>query len=135
MLVVLAFLGLGVAATSHILAADRLEQSQVAAFNAHRAPVVAAPYDPAARRRLVTQTAEIAGSGLLIVIGVVWWRRSPRPVIEERVKWIATPGPPRAAAEPIRLPGRRTRSGSVAAERLSAVVWSDQVVRRQKAAS
>jgi hypothetical protein len=77
--------------------------------------------------------AEAAGGVLILVLTVALIRRS-RPtrvrLIEAREKWASTPAL-RAETGATLHPAPQRPSGSIAAERLSAVVWSDHLIRQQ----
>lgn len=112
----------------------RAEQAAIAAFNARMPHMIGeAPYDPAVGERLIGEAA-----GCVITLAVVLFgiRRRRRRVVEARVKWIAAPVAERKASEPplraATATPRRAKSGSMAADRLSAVVWTDHVARLEK---
>jgi len=110
----------------------RAEQAAIAAFNSRMPKMIGeAPYDPAVGERLIGEAA-----GCIITLAVVFFgiRRRRRRVVEARVKWIAaTPRERATAAPPARAAtARSATSGSMAADRLSAVVWTDHVARLEK---
>ena len=86
----------------------------------------------AADRRL----AEAAGGILVLALCVTLIRRAFPPRErrgEAQEKWARVPwrSPVEAASPPRLSSKRRPRSGAVAAERLSTVVWSDHVARQE----
>lgn len=100
------------------------------------ASVTSAPphlfYDPSETRAII---GEMGGCVLtLIVLAVARWRLRRRPP-EPRLDPLpdAPPSPVRGVVvRPIRwAPVRGARSASIAAERLSAVVWTDQLASRE----
>ncbi|HEV2186388.1 MAG TPA: hypothetical protein VGR70_04230 [Stellaceae bacterium] len=109
----------------------RAEQRAIAAFDARMPKMIGeAPYDPAVGERLIGEAA-----GCVITLAVVLFgiRRRRRLTVETRVKWVSAPRERVAVAPPTRaapMPG--AKSGSLAADRLSAVVWTDHVARREK---
>ena len=119
----------------------RLEQKLFAEHHAPIPPMVgAAHYASALDRRLI---GEAAGCAITIAVVFVGIRRRRQRIVEARVKWIAAPSE-RLAATPsarpftaqraaaLRATARGARSGSLAADRLSAVVWTDHVARRER---
>jgi hypothetical protein len=109
----------------------RAEQVAIAAFNARIPKTIGeAPYDPAVGERLIGEAA-----GCVITLAVVFFgiRRRRQRVVEARVKWIAAPSERIAAAPSARAAAaHRAKSGTMAADRLSAVVWTDHVARLEK---
>jgi hypothetical protein len=144
-LFVIAFNAVGIAAMIHDVREYHWQQQVIAEFNARMPHIfVEMPYDPSVGERLI---GEAAGCVITIVATVAWrWRRRRRRAAEPRVKCVEAPQPQlrlvetarfhptvSAAAKPARArPARRVNSGSLAAERLSAVVWTDHVARLQK---
>jgi hypothetical protein len=142
-LFVVAFNACGIVAMIHDFREDHWQQQVIAEFSARMPHIVAeATYDPAAGERLI---GEVAGCVMTIMVAVVGIRRRRRPV-EVRVKWAAAPQPRTAPVQAVRFhaavsapasharagPARRVSSGSLAADRLSAVVWHDHVARLEK---
>jgi len=107
----------------------RAEQAALAAFNARMPKMIGeAPYDPAVGQRLIGEAA-----GCVITLAVVFFgirRRRQRIVVETRVKWIPAPSR-RAASAPRAAPAQGATSGSMAADRLSVVVWTDHLARQE----
>jgi hypothetical protein len=141
-LFLLAFLGVGLVVTIRGLATDRMQQTETPDYVA---PPFHVFYDPADTRKLI---GEIAGCVLTLLVSAVGcWRLRRRPaeprlerllaaprVGETRDKWIAAPAPRagEGAARPARpQPVRRATTASVAAERLSVVVWTDHLARQE----
>lgn len=135
-LFLLACLGVGLVVMVRGLATDRMQLAETPWYVTPPPPQVL--YDPADTRKLI---GEIAGCVLtLAVLAVGCWRLRRRPskprlerlpaprVGETREKWIASPPPHR---QPVRQPARRPASGSIAAERLSVVVWTDHLARQE----
>jgi hypothetical protein len=109
----------------------RAEQAAIAAFNARMPKLIGeAPYDPAVGRRLID---EAAGCVITIAIAFFGVRRRRRRIIETRVKWVSAPRARVASAPPARAaPAHGAKSGSMAADRLSVVVWTDHIARLEK---
>jgi hypothetical protein len=144
-LFLIAFVGLGIVVTMRGLVTDRrTPQSETPLYVTSAPPQVL--YDPAERERL---NSEIAGCVMtLVVLAFGCWRlrrRPPEPrleplpltprVGETREKWIAPPHTAQAAFKPTPRPAiRLATSRSIAAERLSAVVWTDQLARQKERA-
>jgi hypothetical protein len=140
LLFVIAWCTLGAVKTMHDVAAYRAQQAAVVAFDTRYAgmaqvpneggltPAAPAPYDPALGRWLIGETVGYLLT--LVVVAVGSYRAGRRRALIE-VKWIA---PTRQAVA--ESPGRPTRasirSGGVAAERLSLVVWTDRVMQLEK---
>ncbi len=140
-LFMVAWTALGIVAMLHDVEEYRWQQKALADFEARMPKMIGqAPYDPNVGKRLI---AEAAGGVITIIVTVFGVRRRRRGAVEVRVKWIATPptrvvpakaarvatGPP---AQPRVEPTGKTKSGSLAADRLSVVVWSDHVARLEK---
>ncbi|HXP05922.1 MAG TPA: hypothetical protein VN808_17520 [Stellaceae bacterium] len=106
----------------------RAEQAALAAFNARMPKMIGeAPYDPAVGQRLIGEAA-----GCVITLAVVFFgirRRRQRIVVETRVKWI--PATAHRAAAAGAAPAQGATSGSMAADRLSVVVWTDHLARQE----
>jgi hypothetical protein len=143
-LFMIAWLALGGIAMVHAVAGYHWHQRAIAEFNARTPQIVAkSPYDPAGDDRLI---AEAVGCVLTIGVALIAIRRRRRGIVESRVKWIAAPQarniPTQAAqlqattsAPSVRAPAgpaRAANSGSLAADRLSVVIWSDHVARLKK---
>ena len=145
-LFLLASFALALVVTIRGLETDRMQQAENPEFMTAAPPHLL--YDPADRQRL---NGELAGCAITFaVLAFGCWRlrrRPPEPrlerlaetpvhVIESREKWIAAPA--RTAEIVAKLPRRpstrRPTSRSIAAERLSAVVWSDQLARQSESA-
>jgi hypothetical protein len=151
---VLAVAGLAIMTTVEQLQQRRWEQERVAFDEAHAYRKIvtrlARPIDaeqPVAEAgdgkagRPVSETgdgtaraiAEAAAGVLILALTAALIRRN-RParvrLIEAREKWASTPAL-RAEAAATLHPAPQRPSGSIAAERLSAVVWSDHLVRQQ----
>lgn len=109
----------------------RAEQRAIAAFDARMPKMIGeAPYDPAVGERLI---GEAAGCVITLAVVFIGIRRRRRLTVETRVKWVAAPRARVAVAPPARAaPMQGAKSGSLAADRLSAVVWTDHVARREK---
>ena len=127
----LAWTAFGIDRMIQDVAEYRAEQRAIAAFDTRMPKMIGeAPYDPAVGERLIGEAA-----GCVITLAVVLFgiRRRRQRTIETRVKWVAAPRERVAVA-----PSARTtvvqgaKSGSMAADRLSAVVWTDHVARREK---
>jgi hypothetical protein len=105
----------------------RAEQRAIVAFNARMPKMIGeAPYDPAVGQRLIDEAA-----GCVITLAVVFFGlRRRRRIVEARVKWVAAPRARVAAAAP--APAQGAKSGSMAADRLSVIVWTDHMARVQK---
>jgi len=120
----------------------RWQQNAIAEFE-NRVPKMVgnAPYDPAVGERLI---GEAAGCLLTIIVVIFGIRRRRQGAVAVRVKWIAAsrtratpakqsaPLVPEPATAPRVRPARKANSGSLAADRLSVVVWSDHVARLEK---
>ena len=125
----------------------RWQQNAMAEFETRMPKMIGkAPYDPAAGERLI---GEAAGCVLTAAVVIFSIRRRRRRAVEVRVKWTAAS---RTRAAPVKQAGaiqaasialepatklpvqraRKTNSGSLAADRLSVVVWSDHVARLEK---
>jgi hypothetical protein len=140
-LVVVAWTAFGIAAMVRDIGEYRWQQRVIADFGA-RTPKMAdeALPDSAADERLI---GEAAGGVIAIGAAVFAMKRRRHVAAELRVKWTAAPpkrAPPvevaRAASGPA-VPSRaeprhKLKSGSLAADRLSVVVWSDHVARMEK---
>ena len=144
-LFMVAWTALGTVKMFHDVEEYRWQQRIFAEFEARMPKMIgAAPYDPAVGERLIT---EAAGCVVAIAAGVLGIRRRRRRVVEMRVKWIPT-SETRAAAPVLPMRSRnsasvptvpprahsirKAKSGPVAAERLSAVVWDDHAARLEK---
>jgi hypothetical protein len=139
----IAWTALGIVAMLHDVAEYRWQQKVIAEFHDRMPTMVGkAPYDPAVGKRLI---GEAAGGMITIAIAVFGVRRRRRGPIEVRVKWIPAPRvrsvpvkAVRVAAErppplPRRAPSPRAiKSGSLAADRLSAILRNDHVARLEK---
>ena len=109
----------------------RAEQRAIAAFDARMPKMIGeAPYDPAVGERLIGEAAGCVFTLAVVLFGI---RRRRQRIVETRVKWVAAP-----RERVVVAPSARTtvvqgaKSGSMAADRLSAVVWTDHVARREK---
>lgn len=143
LLLVLGWGALGIVKVAHDVANYRAQQASIAAFSAEHArlsgvmtgaavgaPVAGAPYDPALGKWLM---GEAFGYLVTLAVVAVGSYRAGRRRASVQVKWIAPIrqqtvsgaawGHQRAAS---------AQSGSVAAERLSVVVWTDRVVKLEK---
>ncbi len=97
------------------------------------------PYDATVDQRLIGEAAGCAITLAVVFFGI---RRRRQRIIEVRVKWIAAPRERAASAPPVRAAARGgaarggaprgAKSGALAADRLSAVVWTDHVARLEK---
>lgn len=129
-LFMIAWTTLGAVAIGHDVEEYRWQQRVIAEFNA-RMPqeVVAIPYDPAVLQRLIGEAA-----GCLITIVAVTMGIGRRGPVQLRVKWIAPVQATVSAPAMHARAGaaRKGNSGSLAAERLSAVVWHDHAARVDK---
>ena len=143
-LFLIAWSALGSVAVVHDVADYRWQQQTRAEFDARTPKMIGeAPYDPAIGQRLI---GEAAGCVLTIAAAVFWVCRRRRRGVEVSVKWIAAAPARSTAAQPARSqvamsapatparagPTRQATSGSLAAERLSVVVWNDHVARLEK---
>jgi hypothetical protein len=116
--------------------AERQPQVVLAAPNAARIVPVAAHDRQFARR----MAGEAVGFVLVLTVAIACrFPRRRRPPVQAETRWITT-APPRAPASamaeatpPHRDIRDRAAPGSVAADRLSVVVWSDNVVRHESA--
>ena len=119
----------------------RWQRNAIAEFETRMPKMIGkAPYDPAVGARLI---GEAAGCVLTIAVVIFGIRRRRRGAVEVRVKWVTTPQPRikpvkvmERASGAVTASGveqvRKTASGSLAADRLSVVVWSDHVARLEK---
>jgi hypothetical protein len=109
----------------------RAEQRAIAAFDTRMPKMIGeAPYDPAVGERLIGEAA-----GCVITLAVVLFgiRRRRQRTIQTQVKWVAAPRKRVTVAPSARTATvQGAKSGSLAADRLSAVVWTDHVARREK---
>lgn len=153
---VLAVAGLAIMTTFEQLQQRRWEQERVAYDEAHayrkivarlahsdgiEQPAAAAADGKAGRPAPETDdgtaraVAEAAGGVVILVLTTALIRRS-RParvrLIEAREKWATTPAL-RAETAATLHPAPQRPTGPIAAERLSAVVWSDHLVRQRDA--
>jgi hypothetical protein len=130
-LFLVAWTAFGVNGMSQDVATYRFQQKVFAAQHGPIPKMVGeVPYDPTVDRRLIGEAA-----GCVITLAVVFFgiRRHRHRIVETRVKWIPTPSLRVVATPQARAaPAHDAKSGSMAADRLSAVVWTDQVVRREK---
>jgi len=125
-LAVLAWLGVMTAIEG--AAEYRAERLAVSAFDARMPkPADAAPYNPAARERLLGQAA-----GSVAVLGFVVYALRRRRAPEPRPKRAAAVRSTATTRWTNGTSRRRRTSGAVAAERLAAVVWTDHVARQEK---
>jgi hypothetical protein len=143
-LAMVAWTALGIVVMLHDVEEYRWQQRAIADFVARMPKMIGeAPYDPAVGRRLI---AEAAGC-IITLIGVVLAirRRRRRHGVEVSVKWLAEPqlrieSTKAAAARAAPAPPAQSRaaamlaskSGALAADRLSVVLWSDHVARLEK---
>jgi hypothetical protein len=112
------------------VAAYRFQQK---AFAAQHGPIPKmvgeVPYDPTVDRRLIGELA-----GCVITLAVVFFgiRRRRRILVESRVNWIPAPRLRTVSAPPARAaPAQGAKSGSMAADRLSVIVWTDHLARQE----
>ncbi len=141
-LLLIGWCALGMVKISHDVREYRAQQAAIAAlatrypaatlhlFSEPGAPIAKIPYDPASERWLV---GEVVGYLLTLVVVAAGCERTRRRRVSVEVKWVHAPS--RGAATPHRaktLPPPHVAPGNVAAARLSAIVWSDRVVRREK---
>jgi hypothetical protein len=129
-LFLLAFVGLGIVVSIRGLVTERRSpQSETPGYVTLAPPQVF--YNSADREKL---NSEIAGCVLtLVVLAIGCWRLRRRPP-EPRLAPLpdAVPRPVQAVVRPTwHQPPRRAGSASIAAERLSTVVWTDQLARRE----
>lgn len=145
-LFVIAFNACGVVCMIHDVREYRWQQQFIAEFNA-RMPhiIVEMPYDPAVGERLIGEAAGCVITIAVTLVGISR-RRRRRPPVEVRVKWVEAPQPRTRPVQAVRFhatvsapasharagPAPRVSSGSLAAERLSAVVWHDHAARLEK---
>lgn len=141
-LFMIAWITFGTVAIGHDVEEYRWQRRAIAEFSA-RMPhqIVAVPYDPAVRERLIGEAVGCVLTILMLTIGI---RR--RGAVQARVKWIAAQpsrivpvqaarshAPVSAPAiDAVAGPARKENSGSVAADRLSAVIWYDHAARLEK---
>ena len=108
----------------------RFQQQLFAARHGPIPPMVGeVPYDPTVDRRLIGEAA-----GCVITLAVVFFgiRRRRRIVVETRVNWVPAPSRRAASAPPARAaPPQGAKPGSMAADRLSVVVWTDHLARQE----
>jgi hypothetical protein len=129
---------LGTVKIERDIADYRAEEAAAAVFYAPPPAIVPAapgegvpdaPYDPSLGRWLI---GEAAGYLVTLALVVAWRVRSLRrrraAAAAVKIRWIA---PSRAADAAGATRGRASRSGAVAAGRLSVVVWNDQVERKR----
>jgi hypothetical protein len=129
-LFLIAWTAFGVDRMIQDVAEYRAEQAAIAAFSARMPKMIGeAPYDPAVGKRLIGEAA-----GCVITIAVAFFGvRRRRRIVETRVKWVSAPRV-RAISTTATRPERvqAAKSGSLAADRLSVVVWTDHLARREK---
>jgi hypothetical protein len=130
----------------HDIEEYRWQQAALAAFYARMPKIeVEIPYDPAVGKRLI---GEVTGCVITLAVVLLGLRRR-HGIVEVRVRWLPTSQPRTASPEvmgasvvPIRRPStratartriappeRKLSTGALAADRLSAIVWNDQVIR------
>lgn len=108
--------------------ATRYPKASLHLFSQPGTPIAKVPYDPASEQWLL---GEVIGYLLTLVVVAAGCTRARRRRVKVEVKWVRSTS--RAAtrrAKPLSPP--RAAPGNVAADRLSAIVWSDRVVRREK---
>ena len=142
MLLLVGWCALGIVKISHDVSQYRAQQAAIAElatrypaetlrlFSQPGAPIAKVPYDPTSEQWLFGEVL-----GYLLTLGVViagCGRVRRRGRVNVEVKWIETPSraATRRRAKPLSPPS--AAPGNVAADRLSAIVWSDRVVRREK---
>jgi hypothetical protein len=107
----------------------RFQQQLFAARHSPIPPMVGqVPYDPTVDRRLIGEAA-----GCVITLAVVFFgiRRRRRIVVETRVNWVPAPSRHATAVPARAAPLQGAKSGSMAADRLSVVVWTDHLARQE----
>jgi hypothetical protein len=145
LLLLLGWCTLGIVKVGHDAAEYRAQQAALAAFEAEHSGLAyevmreasggqptAAPYDPTLGKWLI---GEVLGYLVTVAVVAIGRYRVRDRAIKLQVKWVA-PIPRPAASTAVtsfrrELP-HRANPGNVAAERLSVIVWSDQVARREK---
>jgi hypothetical protein len=140
-LFLIGWMALAVVAMLRDIDAYRWQKQMRAEFEARTPQMVgAAPYDPAIGQRLIGEAA-----GFIVTIAVAWIgiRRRRRGAFEVRVKWVSAPETRVAAVQPANSlaatsnvavlpsvkPTRKEKPGSLAADRLSVILWNDHVAR------
>lgn len=145
MLLLIGWCALGIVKIAHDVRDYRAQQAAIAAFATRyppevlrlfsgsgtgNAPIARIPHDPASGQWLFGEVV-----GYLLTLGVVaaGCTRARRHRVEVEVKWINAPRRSATTARRAKtLPPPHAAPGNVAAARLSAIVWSDRVVRREK---
>jgi hypothetical protein len=141
-LLLIGWCALGIVKISHDVREYRAQQAAIAElatrypaetlhlFSEPGTPIAKAPYDPASERWLF---GEVVGYLLTLVVVAVGCGRARRRRVSVEVKWV--PSPSRRAAtrrQAKTLSPPSAAPGNVAADRLSAIVWTDRIVRRVK---
>jgi hypothetical protein len=141
-LLLVGWCALGIVKISHDVREYRAQQAAIAAFATRYpaetlhlfpdagTPVAKIPYVPGSERWLL---GEVVGYLLTLVVLAAGSGRARRRRVSLEVKWLRS-------AERRSATGRQARPlsppsaapGNVAADRLSAIVWNDRVVRREK---
>ena len=140
-LFVIGWMALAVVAMLRDIDEYRWQKQMRAEFDARMPHMIGtAPYDPAIGQRLI---GEAAGFLLTMAVGWIGIRRRRRSALEVRVKWVSTSrtrgafartsgsldaSSTLAARSSVNLT-RRAESGSLAADRLSVILWNDHVAR------
>lgn len=136
-LLLVGWCALGIAKISHDVSEYRAQQAANAAFAARfpaevlrlfpdsGTPIAKIPHVPGSERWLL---GEMAGYLLTVAVLAAGYERARRHRVNLQVKWLQSAD--RRAARPLSPSG--AGSGTVAADRLSAIVWSDRAVRQEK---
>ena len=132
-LILLGWTAAGIVATAHDVSVYRAQQEAAADFAArHQWEADQTPYQPELPVRLGGEVAASLVGLVLLTAGLRFWRRNS---VRVSVKLVSAPRP-RAAPAETRVTRSETFRGAkpaaVAAERLSAIVWTDQLARREQ---
>jgi hypothetical protein len=134
---------LGIVKVAHDVAEYRAQQTAIATFHARNpyatlpaafdqatGTIAEIPYDPALEKWVI---GEALGYVITLAVVLAGLYRGRDRKITTKVKWVASArksAVSNAAAR--RRREAQPQSGATAAERLSAIVWTDHVVRREK---
>jgi hypothetical protein len=141
-LLLIGWCALGIVKISHDVREYRAQQAAIAElatrypaetlhlFSEPGTPIAKAPYDPASERWLF---GEVVGYLLTLVVVAVGCGRARRRHVSVEVKWVPSPSRRAATRRQAKTPSPPSAApGNVAADRLSAIVWTDRIVRRVK---
>jgi hypothetical protein len=132
-LILLGWTAAGVMAMAHDVSVYRAQQAAAADFaTRHQTDADQAPYRPEFPVKLVGEvTIGVIGFALL-ASGLRFWRRNS---VRVSIKFVSAPRQRTAPAE-TKIVRSETfhsaKSGAIAAERLSVVVWTDHLARLEK---